>query len=652
MRSRNSCDEEEVLNEAPRLSPKSPEEWLAEVNRCERDAELFRAYDIAMQGLIEHPDALALKHRAVLCLASTGATRQAAEKFAALALDGAAGTAQSRRLRMDIASLKARLAKDDAFARRGEDRQSRLREAARLYQTVFAEEAAANNPEAYYPGINAASLFLLAGNRDEATATAVAVLQQLVSSPPERRGYFECVSEMEALLVLGRLDEARERVRTVRRMLAAPGAIGFRDLASTIRQLRLVIAANRLDDEWLAEIVPPRVVHYLGHIISAPGGRGRFPAAQEGEIAAAIEARITGAGIGFGYGSLAAGADILFAEALLRHGASLHVVLPFNRAEFVEISVRPAANRWVKRFEECFAAAEMSGTVRYATEDRYLGDDALFGYCSQLAMGLAILRARYLCTKAEQIAVWDGRPPAGPIGIAADMANWRRTGRPQSVIHCSQSAAPNAAGTSSERRTVRRTRAMLFADIRGFSKLVDAELPRFVDTVLGAFAEVIDCYGTDVLLANTWGDGLYLVFDDAGKAARCGLDLQAAMAGIDLAAAGLPDHLALRIGGHLGPVYIGRDPIMKQQNFFGAHVSRAARIEPVTPEGCVYVTETLAAVLAIHNADEFTCDYVGITEAAKHYGPMRMFLLRHGSESCPGRFGRHYTNCFSDKTHR
>ena len=103
------------------------------------------------------------------------------------------------------------------------------------------------------------------------------------------------------------------------------------------------------------------------------------------------------------------------------------------------------------------------------------------------------------------------------------------------------------------------------------------------------------------------------------------------MTGIDVAAAGLPDHLALRIGGHLGPVYTGQDPIIKQQNYFGAHVSRAARIEPVTPEGCVYVTEMLAAVLAIHNA-EFTCDYVGMTESAKHYGTMRMFLLRRTSE--------------------
>jgi class 3 adenylate cyclase len=619
-----------MASETQSFSTKNPEAWLAEVGRYERGGELFRAYDIAMQGLTEYPDAVALKHRAVLCLASTGATSQAAEKFEALGLDAAAATVPSRRLRMDIATLKARLAKDDALAQKGAERYSRLGKAAQLYRAIYADEAAAGNPEAYYPGINAATLFLLAGNHHAATRLASTVLELLAAGPAERRGYYEQVSEIEALLVLGRLDEGRRRVGTARRMLAAPGTVGFRDLASTIRQLRLIVAANRLDDGWLTELAPPRVVHYLGHIISAPGERGRFLAEQEGEIAAAIEARIAGAGIGWGYGSLAAGADILFAEALLRHDASLQVVLPFNRAEFVDISVRPAGNRWVRRFEDCFAAAEKDGTVRYATEDRYLGDDALFGYCSQLAMGLAILRAHNLCTEAEQIAVWDGNPPSGGAGTAADMEIWQRTARPQSVIRCGDGAW-DAAGNGPERPMSRRTRAMLFGDIRGFSRLTDAELPRFVDIVLGAFSGVIDRYGTDVLLANTWGDGLYLVFDDAGKAARCALDLQTTMAGIDLTAAGLPDHLALRIGGHLGPVYTGRDPIIKQQNFFGAHVSRAARIEPVTPEGCVYVTETLAAVLAIHNAAEFACDYVGMTEAAKHYGAMRMFLLRRVS---------------------
>ena len=108
--------------------------------------------------------------------------------------------------------------------------------------------------------------------------------------------------------------------------------------------------------------------------------------------------------------------------------------------------------------------------------------------------------------------------------------------------------------------------------------------------------------------------------------------MQEAMNGIDLAAAGLPDTLRLRLGGHLGPVYELDDPVTDQANYYGAHVSRAARIEPITPEGCVYVTETFAAVLALHNASEFSCDYVGITEMAKHYGNLRMFLLRRAGD--------------------
>jgi hypothetical protein len=50
----------------------------------------------------------------------------------------------------------------------------------------------------------------------------------------------------------------------------------------------------------------------------------------------------------------------------------------------------------------------------------------------------------------------------------------------------------------------------------------------------------------------------------------------------------------------------------------------------VTLLGCVYLTETMAAVPALHNATAFACEYVGMTEAAKGYGQMRMFLLPAG----------------------
>ena len=103
-------------NVAPRApSGKSATEWLAEVRRCERDAELFLAYDLARQGLEEFPDDLALKHRAVLCLASTGAHTRAEEEFRRLGLDQIVAHPPPDilpSLGFDLASLEARLLKD------------------------------------------------------------------------------------------------------------------------------------------------------------------------------------------------------------------------------------------------------------------------------------------------------------------------------------------------------------------------------------------------------------------------------------------------------------------------------------------------------------------------------------------------------------
>ena len=61
--------------------------------------------------------------------------------------------------------------------------------------------------------------------------------------------------------------------------------------------------------------------------------------------------------IGFAYGALAAGSDILIAEELLDVGAELHVVLPFAEADFLEQSVAPAGQEWVRRYHDCKARA-------------------------------------------------------------------------------------------------------------------------------------------------------------------------------------------------------------------------------------------------------------------------------------------------------
>jgi class 3 adenylate cyclase len=146
--------------------------------------------------------------------------------------------------------------------------------------------------------------------------------------------------------------------------------------------------------------------------------------------------------------------------------------------------------------------------------------------------------------------------------------------------------------------------------------------------VLGAFAAVLGHHDAEVLQRNTWGDALYVVFEDPVRAAECGLELQEAMEAIELDSAGLPAHLALRLGGHVGPVFPIIDPVLGERTFMGSHVSRTARIEPVTPPAAVYVTEPFAAALVLSGNTRLACDYVGHMPAAKDYGRLRMYRLR------------------------
>ena len=65
----------------------------------------------------------------------------------------------------------------------------------------------------------------------------------------------------------------------------------------------------------------------------------------------------------------------------------------------MRLSVRWSGEGWIERFERCLQAAE---SVRYATHDAFLGEDVLFRYGSELAMGLALLHARYLDAEVRQ----------------------------------------------------------------------------------------------------------------------------------------------------------------------------------------------------------------------------------------------------------
>src|ERR1700687_5019693 len=84
----------------------------------------------------------------------------------------------------------------------------------------------------------------------------------------------------------------------------------------------------------------------------------------------------------------------------------------------------------------------------------------------------------------------------------------------------------------------------------------------------------------------------------------------------------------LRIALHARPVYSCFDPILERMTYVGTHVSRTARMEPITPPGEIYVSEAFAALAAAEGASDFTCEYVGQIPQAKGYGIFPTYILQ------------------------
>ena len=164
---------------------------------------------------------------------------------------------------------------------------------------------------------------------------------------------------------------------------------------------------------------------------------------------------------------------------------------------------------------------------------------------------------------------------------------------------------------------------------------IEAQLPIFVAAVMGAVKSALDAaraaYGEEqIRFTNTWGDGVFAVFESAAPAAYFALDLQERMDELraSFVAMGLPPDLSIRLGLHHGVVFRLREPVTGVENFFGEAVARAARIEPVTVAGRIFVSEEFAAELALDPESPATAEYVGEVDTAKKYGRFRLYRIK------------------------
>jgi len=614
--------------------------WLGEIQIARRyltraidRGELLLASDAAREALALYPEDAFLRQRRALIFAQMGATGKARKLLEAVLGDGANDS--------ETLSLLGRTYKDEWLARR--DPES-LRRAAEYYRRAV--EAGSDEPA--YPGINAATLALLGG--DSATARRLAEDVRRVcedNARARRPDYWNQAALAEALADLGLIDEARQAFQDAVPLAGSE----IRNVSSTRRQARLISQALLGRDDAFDSCFPElKLVVFSGHMIDAPGRcPARFPPEREGEVKAAIAERLDRMGAKIGFSGAARGADILFLEAMLERGGTIHVVLPWERERFLETSVRIAGDergRWPERF----AAILDRATSVDELGELYMPSSALgFEYCNLVMIGRARQTARWLDLDLAPLVLWDGETGL-PGGTGSFVGYWKGYGEAVSVIRLPtapaaqprealEAVAPNPAGELHDQPVPKSMRqemkAMLFADIVGYSKLPEDKIPNFVAHFMGSVSRLIAESADAPIYVNTWGDSLCFVFNRVDQAGRFALGLRDHVLAMDWNQQGLvwkqrgkERALHIRIGLHSGPVYVHFDPVTRHLSFTGMHVSRAARIEPVTEPGRVFASEEFAALAAAEKARGFTCEFVGSIQLPKDYGTSRLYDLR------------------------
>jgi adenylate cyclase len=202
--------------------------------------------------------------------------------------------------------------------------------------------------------------------------------------------------------------------------------------------------------------------------------------------------------------------------------------------------------------------------------------------------------------------------------------------RPRQAVTITRLVSPPAGSgrrpaSAAEREGVERNLAILFFDMRGFTKISEARLPYDVVFILNRlFAEVgeaIHRHGGTI--DKYMGDGLMAIFGASdGEAAGCRHALRAAR-DIDFALdrlnreimeeVGVP--LRIGMGVDVGPLVMGHigHAHSASVTVIGNTVNAASRLEALTKErSCQLIVATDVLVLAGVSPDGFPCEDVAI----------------------------------------
>jgi hypothetical protein len=486
-------------------------------------------------------------------------------------------------------SVAGRLAKDRAMRSHSSARAALFAEAARAYARAFDLD-----PQPY-TRINQATLTTLSGDVEGGRALARDLIDWLGTEKDfAETPYYLAATAAEAHLLLGERDDAESRLADAIGLAAG----SWEDRASTLRQFRLIVAAAGQDARWLDRYRPPRALNYAGHLGIAESAVSAL-AKRVGDVLLHND-------VGAGFGALAAGADLVIAEALLEFGAELHVILPTAATAFIEQSVAPYGRIWVERFERAAADAASLTSVSSITGDY---EPLASHLAADVAMGASVLHAQRLETEALQLLVID--EGEGPFGSGQDTAylgdRWiggQRAGSPQSrrphqqvCLVAPRSAPVAASGSKHEGRPDRCLTAMLHIAFNGIDLLDDASFAAMLDTVITPFRQACEHINPQPPVLLPVGNARIVAFFDPDAAWHYAAALLA-----------LPDAAErIQIAGHYGLAHWLGEP----RALVGTSVSALTALAPAAMPGVVTATETLASAIAVNQAGAVHAEEIG-----------------------------------------
>jgi class 3 adenylate cyclase/tetratricopeptide (TPR) repeat protein len=474
----------------------------------------------------------------------------------------------------------------------------------------------------YYPAINAASLYLILGNKDKAHQIAKEVIVQ-IKNP---RDYWATSTLGEANLLLENPKEAITYFNSA--IQISPKQFG--KFQSTYKQL--VFLQDAIDiPQQLMELFPkPNLAVFSGHMIDDPERSSqRFPQEIEEQVRIELKRKVEELDVDIGFTSLASGGDILFIEILIGRGAEIKAYLPFNKEDFISTSVANAGMGWIKRFENCYDC-----TPKYLTSEPYLDTPDLFRHLGKVMIGESILLSEqygitpYLVTIQApfQTKLKGGTRDFADSWPYPEMHhNIDPTQFLKDKIKTAIKKEKPVALEKQKKEVTRKISNILFADIVGFSKLLEKDTPGVILRLLTEIRKLIDPYLKDVEVINTWGDAIIICHPEEHTIMKIATAIQGVFVGAKAKALNLPEGLNIRIALHKGPVFFAIDPLTGEANVYGSTINRTARMEPVTLPGSIYASDQFAACLKLDAKDTYLYQHVGIIELPKKFGKQEVY---------------------------